>query len=253
MRAHCGNVRGLLASKQKHDLRALQRSRGGRRIARSARPAGAVRAVLGEALMNAPEQIGLAYELSLIQHPILTNVTTAGVLYTCSDIYAQTHQARTQKAAAKDDFSVEVPRALRYGLFGICDGCSSYFWFIWLDSVIPGTDGVALVEKMCTDFALLTPTWSALFLLYMGIFSEGGNVQAGVERVQKDWVTLYKRNVITWAPLNAIVYGLVPLDKRVLAFATFTFLYTITLSLWSEARQSDVADGVLAEVEVEEA
>lgn len=245
------NTRGLLVPKQKQELRAL-RTRGTGRIARSARRAGVVRAdgTLGEVLMNAPEQLGIAYEVSLIQHPILTNISTAGVLYTCSDVYAQTHQARTQ-TTPDEDFSVDAPRALRYGVFGMCDGCSSYFWFNWLDSVITGTDGVALAEKMVADFSLLTPTWSAIFLFYI-VVSNGGSVQAGKERVQKDWTALYKRNVITWAPLNAITYGLVPLEKRVLAFATFTFLYTITLSLWAEApKESDEA--VLAEIEVEEA
>lgn len=202
---------------------------------------------LGEAVLSLPEQIGVAYELSLIQHPILTNVSTAGVLYTCSDVYAQTHQARTQTLAPDEDFSIAVPRALRYGLFGVADGCSSYFWFQWLDSVITGNDGVALVEKLCADFSLLTPTWSAIFLFYIAV-TNGGSIQDGADRVRRDWVALYKRNVITWAPLNAIVYGVVPLDKRVLAFATFTFLYTITLSLWAE-RSEPEADRVLAEVE----
>ena len=37
-----------------------------------------------------------------------------------------------------------------------------------------------------------------------------------------------------WAPLNAVIYGLVPLESRVLAFASFTLAYTVVLSVWLE-------------------
>eukprot|EP00959_Pyramimonas_sp_CCMP1952_P006513 136099-Pyramimonas_sp.AAC.1 len=60
-------------------------------------------------------------------------------------------------------------------------------------------------------------------------------MEGATDRLQKDWAKLYKGNVITWFPLNVIVYGFIPLERRVLAFSTCTLLFSIGLSLWSES------------------
>lgn len=236
MRAHCGIRRGGLVAKQ--DLHAL-RTRGVRVARSSPRRPCLVRAdgsqlALGETLLSATTQLGIAYEYSLRTHPILTNATTAGTLYTLSDIYAQTHQAKFDDDQTDEDQEYEASRYIRYGVFGLCDGTVSYFWFQWLDSVV-ATDNapLAFAEMMTADFTLLSPAWTAVFLFYSTV-ATGRSLGEGTDRVRREWKELYTRTVVTWFPLNAIVYGLVPLDRRVLAFATFTFMYTIVLSLWAE-------------------
>jgi hypothetical protein len=53
--------------------------------------------------------------------------------------------------------------------------------------------------------------------------------------LRDNWRSLYSGNVAAWVPLNAVIYGVVPLEERVLAFATFTLAYTVVLSVWLDA------------------
>jgi hypothetical protein len=59
-------------------------------------------------------------------------------------------------------------------------------------------------------------------------------VQGTLKGLRDNWLRLYTGNVAAWAPLNAVIYGLVPLESRVLAFASFTLAYTVVLSVWLE-------------------
>ena len=54
--------------------------------------------------------------------------------------------------------------------------------------------------------------------------------------MRQGWTELYTGNVAAWLPANLAIYGLVPCERRVLAFASYTVLYTAVLSLWEESQ-----------------
>lgn len=209
-------------------------------------------------------QAKFAYLQAQHSHPVITDGLTAGILYSISDLFAQwqtdfleQYRARAQKPppdasqttsqellelqttecstqlAAEVQINIDTFRTARYGVFGLVDGSLSHYWFEGLESLIPASDFQAVAEKMAIDCAFFTPTWSAAFLLFMAL-TEGAGVQGAAERVRNDWKALYLGNVAAWLPANAVLYGVVPLQQRVLAFASFTLLYTIVLSWWAE-------------------
>eukprot|EP00976_Prorocentrum_cordatum_P054518 1100400-Prorocentrum_minimum.AAC.1 len=84
--------------------------------ARSSRP-GLVRAdggvQLAEVALYVPKQIALVYEHGIQTHPVVTNGCTAGILYTMSDMVAQTQQARFERAFCDGDEPSECEKEFR--------------------------------------------------------------------------------------------------------------------------------------------
>eukprot|EP00241_Pyramimonas_parkeae_P006703 CAMPEP_0114250522 /NCGR_PEP_ID=MMETSP0058-20121206/14745_1 /TAXON_ID=36894 /ORGANISM="Pyramimonas parkeae, CCMP726" /LENGTH=338 /DNA_ID=CAMNT_0001364189 /DNA_START=252 /DNA_END=1268 /DNA_ORIENTATION=+ len=209
-------------------------------------------------------------------HPMITDGMTAASLYFISDLIAQRQQQRPSGKHKSREFSANLVadnlplqdadtsrwyhnhiwlhtksvaaainwgRVRRYASFGVIDGSCSHVWFNMLDQAIPDTTVLAVVEKIIVDFLVFTPGWCAVFLVYMAL-SEGAGRDGAARRLARDWFDLYKGNVCAWLPLNAIIYGLVPLEQRVLAFAGFSLVYSVVLSRWAEQTSGMLVEGV---------
>lgn len=195
--------------------------------------------------------VAITWLLEEVPNPLLDSLT-AGVLYSISDGFAQwqqhrqlvrKHRGSTGTTTARTPVwgGLQITRVLRFGSFGLMDGFCSHFWFNWLDSQGFASDTLGVGMKLLADFTLFTPNWCWVFIMYTSLY-EGRGVKSAMAQVRRDWKELYTGNVITWFPFNVVLYGYVPLEYQVLAFSSFTVLYSIFLSLWTEGRLA-VEDG----------
>ena len=189
------------------------------------------------------------------------DAVTCAALYLASDMGAQMLR-NADEPALEAASSVCVRRVGRYAAFGLLDGCVSHYWFSALDDALPAPllpptvvpsdgsalppaimDAVLVAEKVVADLVCFTPLWCAAFLFCMEAMRSGFRQTtigfgAGLAaaRVKADWFELYTGNVAAWLPINALIYGVVPLQRRVLAFSVATLLYTLVLSAWDAAK-----------------
>jgi hypothetical protein len=181
---------------------------------------------------------------------------------------------RMRKASGVAAVTYDWRRTGRYMTFGLLDGTCSHYWFEALDGFLrrsfPAAAGVQETALACTfDVVFFTPLWTAAFLSYMSLSAGVGTspclgplppaaasqlrslslslhetltraptcagARGTLAGLRDNWRSLYSGNVAAWVPLNAVIYGVVPLEERVLAFATFTLAYTVVLSVWLDA------------------
>jgi hypothetical protein len=176
----------------------------------------------------------------------------------CSDSLAQlTEQLKALKLNFRPgdaatfawitDMERDAARTLRLATFGIVDGAVSHYWFIANDSLFG--DGQGLVDtlgKTAADALIYTPIWCAWFLLAMAILQSESvaavptNLRKVPTILRSDWLQLFRGNVGFFLPLTGLIYGFVPREERVLAFGLASLVYTTILSLWNNARDSDL-------------
>ncbi|CAE7758942.1 MKK1 [Symbiodinium necroappetens] len=192
-------------------------------------------------LQSVAESAWQGYESLLDSQGLATDVATAAVLNSASDVVAQLSEMQRE-----DGRVIRAERALRYAAFGSMDGCAGHYWFTVLDTTLPrsGDDVVDTVAKVLADSAVYTPCWCVAFLFVMAVL-EGRGPRTGVLEVRRDFWSLLKGNYGITLPFVALIYGLAPVRYQVACFAALTLAYTIVLSLWASAR--DPTDAIQAE------
>ncbi|CAE7704318.1 Pxmp2 [Symbiodinium sp. CCMP2592] len=178
-------------------------------------------------LQSVAESAWQGYESLLDSQGLATDVATAAVLNSASDVVAQLSEMQRE-----DGRVIRAERALRYAAFGSMDGCAGHYWFTFLDTMLPrsGDDVLDTVAKVLADSAVYTPCWCVAFLLVMAVL-EGRGPQAGVLEVRRDFWSLLKGNYGITLPFVALIYGLAPVRYQVACFAALTLAYTIVLGL----------------------
>ncbi|OUS48621.1 MpV17 transgene-like protein [Ostreococcus tauri] len=186
---------------------------------------------------------------------MVSDVLCGAACYWLSDELAQRMEGATggdgTATAAEGDDADDASRSMgfvrddgrrkRYVSFGALDGGTSYLWYEWVDWVVgddPMRSELATVgEKVLIDAAVYNPFWAALFIAYMGVASRK-TVEEVKGDLDRDWLELFKSNVVFWVPMNFIVYGVFPLETRVYGLYTLNVLFVCTLSLFEERKAS---------------
>eukprot|EP00960_Hanusia_phi_P043092 755860-Hanusia_phi.AAC.4 len=79
--------------------------------------------------------------------------------------------------------------------------------------------------------SLYTPIYCLGFLVVLSLLECKG-VDGSIARVKKDFPDLYKSCLTTWAPLNAIIFGLVPLEFITVTAMLLHYVYLVVIALW---------------------
>jgi len=190
------------------------------------------------------------YHQVLENNGLLTDMTTVFISNTVSDCIAQYTEKQkvidvsvlSADASPLETISDEsnsgfnVGRVIRFAIFGFFDGAVGHNWFIALDQVIQGTDGISIVYKVIADTLVFTPVWVAWFLFAMGLLE--GNLQKKVttNKLQSEYKELLYIDVGFFLPLSTVVYSIVPREARVLVFSIANLLYTSIVSLWNQKK-----------------
>jgi len=184
----------------------------------------------------------------------LGDVVTGVGCYYVSDAIAQratrkTHAVtRGDSCALPDDgtFARDDARRVRYCIFGAFDGATSYAWYEFVDGAVPAdasrSETATTLLKVAFDAVCYNPLWAAAFIVIMALLSNRG-IAGAREDLKSDWRDLYLNNVLVWAPLNVGIYGVVPLDYRVLAMYVCNTAYVTCLSMWNERSETLLDSG----------
>ena len=194
-------------------------------------------------LMISPGELWAAYEAAADTNSLLTDIGTVCVLNTVSDTAAQLTESQLRAEAGARD----LMRTGRFFAFGVADGALSHVWFEVLDATV-GDDGtvVQTLLKVAGDALVYTPLWCVWFLAAFVVL-EGRPWRSIPAVIGGEWLELFRGNLGFFLPLTGLIYGFVPRDERVLAFAAASLVYTALLSLWNSARPAG-ADGDIDEL-----
>jgi len=178
------------------------------------------------------------YETLLDKEGLLVDTATGSTITALSDTLAQA----TEKAKDRRwDTYLSPERVGRYAVFGAIDGFAGHNWFEALDASVPRSgEWVAdTLLKVTADSLFYTPGWCVVFLCIMAIL-EGRGVAGAISDLRRDYLELLRGNYGFTLPFVILIYGLVPVRFQVAGFAALTLAYTIVLSLWENARSSDL-------------
>ena len=243
----------------------LAERRAGMRVATRPSPALFARRISRRTLRRARRGFRAPPSANLVD--VASDSGVALVSYVASDLIAQFGEAKRPLCAVEDEAcqlalsasdeepstssDVNVERLRRYAAFGALDGVISHFWYGWLDEQslsgawppLPGVPEASgrVAEMVAADIICFSPWWCALFLASMTAMNHLGDparveglVPAVRRRLRDQWSTLYFGDMLLWIPLNGILYGLVPVERRVQAFGFMNLTYTAVLSWWAE-------------------
>ena len=128
------------------------------------------------------ETVKNLYTQFLESNGLLTDMITVLISNTVSDSIAQvtekqnvidipaisTATLEAENIATVSSSVIDLERVKRFAIFGFFDGAVGHNWFVALDQVIKGNDGLSVVYKIIADTVVFTPVWVAWFLLGMG-------------------------------------------------------------------------------------
>ena len=180
-----------------------------------------------------PAAVWSAYEAATESQGLLTDMLTCVTINFMSDSLAQL----TERLRALSWSQFDGTRTARLSAVGFFDGAVSHGWFEALDGVVGDGQGLAeTAVKTAADALVYTPLWCVWFLAFMAVL-EGRGLRTVPGVVRSDWLELFRGNLGFFLPLTGLIYGLVPRQERVLAFAVASLVYTTILSVWNNARQ----------------
>ena len=154
---------------------------------------------------------------------------TSGVVYLFGDLCSQL-------IGGKKVGELSRMRMIASGFSGLAfHGILSHTWYGWLDHFIEHTCGLTqwwnIFPMIVMDSLFLCPTWNAIYVGTMALFmSKTQRFKKAWKNVRTTAFPLFKSGLKLWMPANAITYGLVPLQLRVLWCDFIEFIWCIIMS-----------------------
>lgn len=183
---------------------------------------------------TAPSIALSAYQSALAQNPTGTDALTGMSLY---------FLGKSASGAIMKDPPCIV-WLMRWMICGLCDGACTHQWYLFLDSLLSssGLDHWTQASVMTLlSTCVYTPLYSCAFLAGLTVL-EGKGLHTAKERVAKDFAELTSASMLTWGPINLMLFGAVESELRVAASEGIMFLYLIVLALWDEGFFGSSAD-----------
>jgi len=180
-----------------------------------------------------------AYTYELHEHEYLTDVLTSVTIYSIANTIVQLSRGGLQGFNARLLFS--------FVLIGSMDGSWGFWWYPNIERLIPGASLGPVILKTFLDLAIYSTLFDCCYLFLIttlehGLTKEG--MQAGLQRVRADFLTVWLGGELFWIPANFANYYFVPLELRVLGAASALLIYTVGLSffeLWAREQKSGTA------------
>ena len=189
----------------------------------------------GTCLKSAMDHIITVYRTSTEQNPIMIDMITLAFTTAISDLIAQSAERSQDITSGK--LSYDLKRVARFALFGFLDGAVGNLWCHNLDKVVKGSSKLALVAKVIADMFVYTPLWAVFFITTMSLLKGIWRIEELVKELRSQFLELFGIDVGFYLPVNLVVYGLVPLNRRVAVFGLASVVYSTILSLWNEQKR----------------
>jgi hypothetical protein len=183
-----------------------------------------------------------SYSVSLHQRPLLTKSATGAAIMAAADCLQQQMEHRQQhhmhsappsppeqeqpppqqqQQQQQQAFSWDAQRAARLvGFYGAFQMPFVHYWFAFLERsfgpVSPLANGPRFLAKVVTDQSFGLPFVMGCFCFVQPQL-QGLGLEAGVDKVRRDWQVMCVAGWKVWFPTNLVVFALVPLHYRPLA------------------------------------
>ncbi|EKX32147.1 hypothetical protein GUITHDRAFT_148817 [Guillardia theta CCMP2712] len=180
--------------------------------------------LLLSAIGSVPSQLWQSYTEVLSSSPLQTDGVSAALLYLLGKLSAG--KIANQKQ--------EVAWLARWMLVGLVDGLCTHSWYHYVDDLANTYTQTHLQHTAFMTVAsssVYTPLYCLGFLVVLSLLEFKG-VEGSIARVKKDFPDLYKSCLTTWAPLNAIIFGLVPLEFITVTAMVLHYIYLVVIALW---------------------
>jgi len=184
------------------------------------------------------------YNSALISYPVLTQGCTASSLFGAGDIICQTierYQYRSKMIEESDekkekgeklkDFKYDWTRVGRMATVGfVVVGPACHFWYKFLDSRMPSTKTVQVIQKILVDEFLFGPIYLGTFFVSISTL-EGMTPQQTAQKIKKDFLPTFKMDMTVWPPAQAINFFFLPPSYRVLYISFISLFWNAYLSM----------------------
>ncbi|CBN79193.1 conserved unknown protein [Ectocarpus siliculosus] len=163
-----------------------------------------------------------AYNSALADKPILVKACTSFVGFSIGDFLAQ-------KGTSKESFS--YARLARMAAFGfLFHGTISHFFYNALDSALPGTAAMTVIQKVIIDQVFWAPIFTLIFFTWIGVTS-GASPSEIVAKVKSDLVQGVVGSWTVWPLAHTINFKFVPTEQRLLYINSIQIFYNVFLSI----------------------
>jgi len=159
--------------------------------------------------------------------PVSKGMAAYAVLWPSSDLCRQLAVKGNQK---DENFQLDIPRLLRFSLFGsFWVAPSLYLWVKLSGNIIKGSSiGSAALKAFIEQF---TQGPFTIVSFYFGMnLLEGNGTSKAVEEAKTKFFPTWKTAVTFWPFVQTINYSIVPLHNRVVFSGIASFIWTIYLS-----------------------
>ncbi|XP_046397646.1 mpv17-like protein 2 [Ischnura elegans] len=155
---------------------------------------------------------------------LLTNVGISMSLSGAGDVFQQHYEI-----AQGDKQKWDSTRTAHMSISGLTVGVLCHYWYIYLDSRIPGRTFKAVTKKVLADQIICSPISISLIFVTLGILERADVKTVVDEIVQKGW-RLYVAEWVIWPPAQVINFYMLPTRFRVLYDNTISLGYDIYTS-----------------------
>lgn len=193
-----------------------------------------------EMLLGSDSSLWKSCEDVLISQGLLNDAVVMGATSTVGDLIAQFSQGMSDddsKDFTSSRFSsfMDFSRVKKYSVFGVADGVVSHVWVYSLAALFQGQSYLDTVYSIFADSLFYTPLWCVWFLSAMAALEKKCLVSFFSGSFHTEWRSLIKISLGFYVPLNCVVYSMVPVQHRVIAFALGSLLNTALVSYWSDS------------------
>lgn len=184
--------------------------------------------------------IFVQYQHALHEHPLFTKMATGGTLATTGDAIAQFQQ--TSKYDTK--------RAASFGTFDMAYRALQHYSFPFITTTCQGNilRSAAMEQTLASQLGIVPFLYYPVFFTLTG-YIQGLSWQQTRQRAGDNFVTLMKRNLLFWIPVQYVQFQYIPEELQIPFLSVAGLCWTCILSLSAGSTAKYTTNSVQQQVE----
>jgi protein Mpv17 len=163
-----------------------------------------------------------AYNDALDSKPLITKAMTSLVGWAFGDLLAQIFISGGP---------FDMQRFITLSVFGfIYHGPSGHYFYNWLDSKIPGTEGKDVALKVFIDQICWCPIFMSVFFTYLGLVN-GDSFSAIGSKIKNDLFTACQGSWKVWPIVHAVNFKFISTKHRLVFINSVQIAFNMFLSI----------------------
>ena len=170
---------------------------------------------------------------SMTSYPLMTNCLVYGSMSGMAEFSQQTllYKVFPKKDEKQKYNGVSI---LHYSMVGGCVFSPTlHYWYRWLDRVVPGVGGGAVVKKVVLDIVVFGVPYYTVFYTLLNTMA-GESVETTVTELQDKLLPTMVTTGVFWVPAQIINFRFVLPRMRIIYLAACTFVEFNILALFKK-------------------